>query len=246
MKRIVLLSFFALLTAGMALWGTGARAQFGASGLEASGPKIATDLDVAVIFHKMTGQMPKFENWAKYDPAYRKPMTELERQQYLQEKPKELADAFRLVTLNEPLRVKFIGTLSGYSFDTEGYVVTNFTEDTYFAYSFAGREYAIIPQGLSEHQWLPVTGLAAENIERTLSGRPGPRNVMMMISLQPTYANKDAPMELDGKKRYLISAKVADIALVSCPKSGPCKTLWSEGSREYRQEEKNELLNLKQ
>lgn len=252
MKRALVLTFFALFI--MALAAAPARAQ-----LENYEPQVGVDgyddisspREVATIYHRLIGKEPDFANWARLLPEYRT-LNSFDQVKFMEDKPKEMEDEFKLMGSDQPIIVQFKAVLSNYSADNGGYVVRNFDEEIFFDYSFAGRNYAVIPRGLMDYQFLPVTDYAQKNVEQVL--RANKRNILMVIYLSPNYASKDddkKPVELSKQgappKPYtLISGKIAVIKLYSCPRNANCKSLWESGTAEYREEEKNELLKLKQ
>ncbi len=253
MKKIAVFSFLAFFT--MALTMVAPVTSFAQE--EDDGPKIgvkgyadiSSNIDVATLYHRLIGVVPDFEKWLRFIPEYTKLPFD-QQADYMEKKPKEMLDTFRLMSPEQPIIAQFKGILSRYSDESGGYVVRNFEENTFFEYSFAGRNYAVIPQGLMDFQFLPVTGPLQTDVEALLKANK--RNIRMVIYLSPNYATKDEkPMEMpdpDGKmKTYtLISGKVANIALYSCPKNQSCTALWQNGTKEFRDDEKNELLNLKQ
>lgn len=212
---------------------------------------ISRDRDIATIYHRLIGKQPDFANWARLAPEYRG-LTSFDQLRYMEEKPKEMEDEFKLMSSDQPIVVQFKAMVSNYSADNGGYVVRNFDDEIFFDYTFAGRNYAVIPQGLMDHQFLPVTDYAQKNVEAVLKANK--RNILMVLYLSPVYANKDddkKPVELTRpggtpKSYTLVSGKVATIALYTCPRNQNCKALWESGTKEYREEEKNDLLKLKQ
>lgn len=208
-------------------------------------PDFASHVDVATIYHKLTNQPPDFEQWARLSPDCMAEKTQTGRITCQENKQGELRQKYSLQTLTESVPVPFVPAIfSAYSRENGGYVIKNFTDETYMPFSYAGRNYAIIPQGLMDRQFLPVTGPAQKDVENALRGAQ--RKAVVLLYIQPTYADKNAqPVELDGKKYTLISGKVTNIAIYKCRKNQPCTLLWEEGSRESRAEQREELMNLK-
>ena len=69
----------------------------------------------------------------------------------------------------------------------------------------------------------------------------------MIIYVQPTYADAAAPPTvIDGKPYQLISGKVMNIALYKIAPNKQATVLWEERSKTFQENQKNELLNLKQ
>lgn len=247
MKKLVFWSFclfFAASVAATAPFASAVAQGFGVAPA-ATVPKITPAMNVATTYYKWTRQTPPFQNWAHHVPEAKTPRSEVEWQIFLNSKPKELEAAYDLVMYNEPINVGFSAILSKYSEKSQGYLVRNFSDETFFSYSFAGRNYAVIPQALMDQQWLSVSPFISQQIEEHIP-KPGKRKVTLILTLEPVGAYKD-PMELDGKKRYLVAAKVANIGIYACGRNmQDCTTLWDQGTKKARAEEKNELLNLKQ
>jgi len=254
MKRMSGFSFFAFFIMALAI-SLPAMAQ-----LENYEPQVGVDgyddisgpREVATIYHRLIGKEPDFVNWARLSPEF-KTLNSFDQVKFMEDKPRELEDEFKLMGTDQPIIVQFKAVLSNYSAENGGYVVRNFDEEMFFPYSFAGRNYAVIPRGLMDYQFLPVTDYAQKNVEQVL--KTNKRNILMVIYLTPNYASKDddkkpvqltLPGETVPKPYTLISGKIGVIKLYSCPRNQNCKSLWESGTAEYREEEKNELLKLKQ
>lgn len=208
-------------------------------------PDFASHVEVATIFHKLTGQAPNFEQWAKLSPECQAEKTQTGRITCVENKQAELRQKYQLQTLNESIPVPFVPAIfSAYSKENQGYVVKNFTEETYLPFTYAGRNYAIIPQGLMDRQFLPITGPAQKDVENALRGAQ--RKAVVLLYIKPTFADKNAmPVELDGKQYTLISGQVTNIGVYKCRKNQPCTLLWEEGSQESRDAQRDDLMNLK-
>ena len=209
-------------------------------------PPFASDVEIATVFHKITGEPVPFEQWARLSPKCLAEKTQTGRTTCQQDREQELRQSYQLLTVTEPVRVPFVPAIfSAYSKENGGYVIKNFTEETYMPFSYAGRNYALIPQGLMDLQFLPVeAGPAQKDIENALRGAQ--RKAVVLLYIQPTYADRNAqPVELDGKKYTLISGKVTNIAIYKCRKTQPCVLLWEKGSAESREGERQDLMNLK-
>ena len=253
MKKLVFWSFCLIFAAAVAATsplapafaqGFGASQGFGVAPSTAV-PKITPAINVATTFYKWTRQLPPFNIWARHIPEAKTPRSEVAWQVFLRQKPAELEANYGLVMYNEPINVGFSAVLSKYSEKTGGYLVRNFADETFFSFDFAGRSYAVIPKALMDHQWLSVSPFISKQIEESMPNKSR-RQVTLIITLEPIGAYKD-PMEIDGKKRYVVATKVSNMGIYSCDKGMVnCKTLWHEGTKEAREQEKNELLNLKQ
>lgn len=208
-------------------------------------PKFASDVEIATIYHKITGEPVPFDQWARLSPQCLAEKTQTGRVTCQENREQELRQNYQLLTTTESVPVPFVpAVFSAYSNDNGGYVIKNFTEETYMPFSYAGRNYAVIPQGLMDLQFLPVTGPAQKDVENALRGAQ--RKAVVLLYIQPTYADRNAqPVELDGKKYTLISGKVTNIAIYKCRKTQPCTLLWEKGSDASRNAERQDLMNLK-
>ncbi|MDE1151363.1 MAG: hypothetical protein PW788_02405 [Micavibrio sp.] len=208
-------------------------------------PDTASSLDIATIYYRLIRQRPDFRSWVPYLPEY-KGMSEAERISYLDSKSQDLNYKFNLLTLQEPIAVQFDAVLSPYSDDNEGYIVRNFADETFFSFAFAKNNYAVIPQGLMEHQFLAVQKSAKAAVESGMNGSN--RHILMIIYVQPNYADPSAqPTDIAGKSYRLVSGKVVNIALYSMSTNKKTATvLWEMNTKEYNDKQRDELLNLKQ
>ncbi len=212
---------------------------------QAGFPAFASDVDIATIYHKLTGQPPVFEQWARLSPQCQQEKTQTGRISCQENKQEELRQKYQLQTLTEAVAVPFVpAVFSAYSKENSGYIIKNFSDETYMPFSYAGRNYALIPQGLMDRQFLPISGPAQKDVEAAL--RASQRKAVVLLYIQPTYADPKAqPVELDGKQYTLISGKVTNIAVYRCHKTRPCVLLWEEGTRESRESQRDELMGLK-
>lgn len=213
-------------------------------------PNISSSREVATIFHRLVGVRPNFKQWVRFVDDC-KNMDDIARVECEESKPAELEKEYALTTGEQPIVVQFLADMSQYSYENGGYVVKNFEDGVFFPYTFAGANYAVIPQGLMDYQFLSVIDEPARKVERTLAYSKR-RKMLMVIYVLPTYANKDEKaMDMAGpdgvvKPYKLISGKVANVALYECPKDGNCVSLWDQGTKEFRDQQKQELLDLKQ
>lgn len=235
----------------MGLWLSTASAQEDPVPQPGSGfPDISSARQVATIFHRLVGVRPNFKQWVRFIDDC-KNLDDLARIECEETKPAEMDKEYALTTAEQPIVVQFLADMSQYSYENGGYVVKNFEDGVFFPYTFAGANYAVIPQGLMDYQFLSIIDEPARKVERTLSYSKR-RKMLMVIYVLPTYANKDEKaMEMTGpdgtvKPYKLISGRVANVALYECPKNGSCVSLWDQGTKEFRDQQKQELLDLKQ
>lgn len=193
---------------------------------------------IAMVFNKLTGQTPDFTGWALKSKAYTE-AGKFEKQNALKKQSDDYKRAFSLLTLQEPITVEAEVKLSAYSQVNQGYFIESFKEDTYFATPFAGEIYAIVPIRIMDHQWLKVDAATAKTID--ISRRVSNDNVLLSISLLPTFADKSSPANLNGQKQWLLSAEIKDMAMYPLT-GGPA--FWRSKDEANRDAKHQELLNL--
>lgn len=210
----------------------------GASGMSYR-PAPTTPQDIAIVYHRIIGEMPNIEQWATESDAYQNATT-FDRPVVLEQQVGELRNLFHIYSFGEPLVIATPVDLSVYHPVRKGFIVDSFREDTFFTFHYAGDDYAIVVPHLTDFQWLAVEGPAARRIEEARNGPAAKRGLTMLLYVEPKAADK-APMEIDGKKYKLISAEVSNMALYAARGT---TALWERNSARKDEENLNELRGL--
>lgn len=229
MKNIVLAGILMLT-----VWAHGTSA----AETERQKPGPSSPVHIAMTFYKLARQLPDFDGWARRTQAYTDAPAADKAVVALRE-AQALKDMYSLLILQEPLVIETPVQLSGYSASNGGFFVENFKEDTFFQARHNDRTYAIVPQGITDRQFLQEGDPAMISaIEAAKKG-----GLMMTLLLSPTYADGTAPVALDGENYWPIAAVVDQMILHAADGAIP---LWQSQDSAADNQKHRELLNLRQ
>ena len=204
-------------------------------------PKPASPGYVAMLFSKMIGKRPKFEEWAMASRSYND-ASKFDKVLAQKEKIIEFQGVYDLLTPSEPLIIEVPMTLSEYSRTNQGFFIDSFTEDTFFAFDFLGTNYAVIPINLMDYQWIKASADQAKTIMGAIyTGKPD--TATALIYIDPKFADKTSPLNIDGKDRWMISGQVRKIEIYTPSPSN--YLLWESDGKEAQEDISQEILNLK-
>lgn len=209
--------------------------------LEPRAAEMTSAGQIAMIFYRLTEQTPDFEGWAAKAESYIN-APPFDKITILQQKTTELKNIFNLISLQEPIVVSMPVRLSLYSQTNHGFFIENFRDDTYFGYSFMGQNYALVPQALMDHQWISIGGTAATLLEKIAASKKN-RSLMLYFEITPRFADKTAPLNLDGEDYWLVSGEISNLRIYD-PTYG--RLVWESNSGTGPAPDIQELLNLKQ
>lgn len=204
-------------------------------------PQTTTPLYIAMVYHKLAGQAPDFQGWARQTASYAA-ASDFEKVTVLEQEAGQFRDIFSLVTLADPLIVERTVRLGAYSFDNKGFLVGGLDERTYFSSTFYDRNYAVVIPDLMDYQWIAIEGVSAMDLDKAadLSGR----NLKLVLYVDPVYADKQAAIPLDGQDYWLLSGRVSRMSLYTPDGQ---RMLWERNSTVYKEGETNEeILKLYQ
>jgi hypothetical protein len=206
-------------------------------------PPVAHDDEVAMMYWQLVRKTPNFDAMAKASDAYKK-AGQFERDQILTAQKMEIQNVYDNINFSHPTVVRLAVQLSKYSEKNKGFVVNNLEEQTFFKYTFAGENYAIVPRGLLDHQFLgPIDDMAfVKKIVDHLKNNDN--NFHLMIYLKPDFADPPETLtEVDGEKFHIISGQVAHVALYDSTEN---QQLWGDNSEDFDKAQQDQLMNLKQ
>ena len=195
---------------------------------------------VALLFYKMTAQIPDFDTWARQSPAYKKASV-FNRMMILEKEIKNMQEGYNRLSLHQPLIVEMPVRLSGYSHANNGFFIENFRTDTFFPITYSNQSYAIVPEGIIDKQWIKVATENEARIIETAARSDVGRLLMLTLFLSPEYADKRTPISLDGRDYWLILTNIKKMILT------PLKSntlLWQSDSVNFRDEKSQKLLDL--
>lgn len=214
-----------------AQWGTGT------TGGNYRAP-VSTAEDVAVTQRWLSADPPSAEEWARQSKEYQE-ANDFDRQSVLEEKKRYYIEKFRLFAKPESLVINTNVYLSPYSEANKGFVIESFNDQTFFAYSFAGQDYAIVVPKIVDYKWLGIEG---ENVQRINTARVNGRGVVnMLIEVEPKTADK-TPMTIGDKTYRLMSAEVVSLTLYAQKNSD--RALWSRNGTGRTTKARGDLMNF--
>lgn len=194
---------------------------------------------VSLYFFKLTGQTPDFALWARESDAYRK-ANDFDKELVAREKAAEASGAFQLLTFDDPIVVRTKVALD-YSRARKGFFIRNFKQDTFYSYHFVDRDYALVPLGIMDYQWIPVPDAAAlEKINAALKADQK-NEVLLYMSVAPNFADGAAPMKSGDKSYWLLSGKIKRMRIYD---SRGRTLLWESYSQGEMDENQKQLLDL--
>jgi len=212
---------------------------------ESAKPAITSARNIAMIFHKLSGEMPDFYKIAKDSTEY-KNAEPMQKASVLNSQVDELKSIYNLISLQEPIVVEVPVKLSKYSYSNKGFFVENFKERTFFSKKHGTTNYAMIPGGLMDKQWLSVENekLALQIEEVNKKYRQSP--LTMMLYLAPTYSDSSKQTKIGKKDYWLIATDVKDVSLYLPKASFPIWESINLKTDDSNNKRLQELRNLRQ
>lgn len=239
MKKLHFIPVIAALF--LALTQMPAEAQMGGSQEPEPKPEVSTPGYVAMAFYKLSGGTPDFRAWAESSKAYNE-ASSFDKDMVREKQMADIENIFSLFTLDEPLVVSMPVKLSEYSFSNKGFFIESLKEDLFFPVNYVGSDFALVPENIMDHQWMRAGDKQAKDIERAAKNRPE-RTLDMYFHLVPKFADRKAPLNIEGVDRWLLLGEVRKMTLV-VPVSD--KVLWSSQDANFEETKDNELLDLYQ
>jgi hypothetical protein len=198
-----------------------------------------TALQIAMTFSRMTGQVPDFEGWVMGMREYQV-ASDFDKNVILETRVPELRQRYSLQSYDEPITVMEMVNLSRYSSTKKGFFVDSFSPDTFYSYNYGGKDYAIVPAGLMDYQWIAVADdEEGKKIEKRLSNN---NTALMQIQMEPISADGKAALNIAGKDYWLMSGKIVKVRLFGARN----EMIWESGALERKEKAQQELLDLYQ
>lgn len=236
--RVFFASLFVMAGAFFACVTSPALAQLGYG--MSSKPEATKDQYVAMLYYKMAGKVPDFDVWAEAARQNNAGTVSFGEVVATEDAAREMAQVFNLISYGEPVIVERLFYLPPYSQTYQGYFIDQFNNDTYFGYSFAGENFAIIPNNIETRQWLQVSPQDAAIIEQY--AKKNDREIRMVMTLNPKVADKQGTVFIDDKNYWLLLAEMGSIRFYTADGS---RLLW-ESRKQAADPSVNNMLNLYQ
>jgi hypothetical protein len=176
-------------------------------------PDQTKSIYIAMLYEKFlhaNGGTPDFEEWVRKSPDY--DSAELyQRPDLVIKNSKDLKATYDLLTPTEPIVLAIKAHISGYSPAAHGFLVQNFQNMAYFDYAYLGKRYALVPNGISNYQWLKAV---PEEVKEIMRETDNGRSANLVLSLVPIQVDTK-PMDLNGRKYNLMMADISKIEMWS-------------------------------
>lgn len=198
---------------------------------------------VAMVFYKMAGRQPNFEEWIRQSDDY-KSAPQTERAAVRERMLGEFRSAFSLLTTHEPITLEMPVRVSAYSEESRGFFIDSFKADTFLPVAYNGQSYAIVPQGLMDKQWISVSDQDAIKAIMAARTQAGDKGLTLQMVLLPQSVDASSPAQLEGGAYWLIAANIGKMMLFGPdPKAA---ALWQSEDSAEDARKRQELLNLRQ
>lgn len=165
-------------------------------------PSATTPEQVMLLHHRLANRSPDFKALARASDEF-KAANDFDKDKVMQGKITALRNNFDMTSAEDKLVVKMPVTVSSFSVRNKGFVINELNDNMNFKYVYSGKNYAFIPVGLSEHQWIDAPDDA---VALTIDKARGKNNAYtLIITFAPNYADPpDRLTALEDEKEYTI------------------------------------------
>lgn len=143
-------------------------------------------LHLAMLYMKLSRQVPDFRDWIEKSPAYLE-ADHMARADIIQSALPSMSETYKLLTPQEPIVLEAQTTLGTYQPLRQRFFAPMLNSETFFNYVYLGRNYALVPQGIENYQWLYMPVQIAEALAREADSG---RNVNIRLYMTPLTAHK--------------------------------------------------------
>lgn len=165
---------------------------------------------VAQVYHKMAGNTPYFEEWAKRTEEYTIART-YEKLDILQRLITGYETAFESFDPNVILRADFLSQISRYDRENGTYTFLDFNKDTAFKFTLGSRKYALVPINLGYLRTIPIHNLKlVRYLEQDMRQS---RFLNVHFIVRPVSADYKAAKLDDGELYRLIAVEILGLEI---------------------------------
>jgi hypothetical protein len=208
-------------------------------------PELTPPETLAKTWYRLAGKTPDFYAWAKQSEAWKNADT-FTRDGILEIEAAKAGEGFELIVPGESMVTEMPVVLSDYSFKNGGFVVESLSPTTFIPFSHGGENFALVPTGLYELQWVGASETEGMAIDALRLKSPDGKTVTMTLRLAPNYA---APEPVDTGKGpvRVLAADILERAFYDAEGN----LAWREkralsNTTPEQAERRNDLLNLRQ
>jgi len=169
---------------------------------------------IAMIFYRFSGKAPDFRDMVMNSDEYK--MTADNEKIYIIERlVEEYRSTYSLITMQEPIVLEADVKLSNYNEKLGGFLIENFNSNFFFVVEAMGKNYALIPEGIVDKQWMKVED---KNIGKKIEQQYARAILMrdplrMSFTLTPVYSDATKPIVINNKEYWLMSVKPTSMVL---------------------------------
>ncbi len=175
--------------------------------------KPSTSHEIALLYYKMNGVRPNFEEWIMKDNRYLGAQTNQRAALMMTEKTRLSRNYEELDIKNTVLKMR-VQVLASVTRSKLGKTVLKITFPgrgaVYFPYTVGGQNIAVIPNGIDIYREIPISADQATYLQAKLdpSGR-----TTMVVEIVPVTADNKQQMVLDDIPQWLLLGEIGYIAL---------------------------------
>jgi hypothetical protein len=203
--------------------------------------------DVGMMFYKLIGSVPVFEDWIKAAPHYQG-MTPRDQAEYLVSETARLQQAFAALNIEKTaivirtaLKVEIISRPPKMPGDPVSHVLRLDlppNNEVYFPYKVGDQMIAVIPNGVDLYREIPLTPAEAIAIKNRLdiTGL-----VTLVLEIPPKMADGSAPVLLNNVPQWLLIGEIGFLGIYN----SSTDVLWSYQAPYYILQGQDVLLDLR-
>jgi len=200
--------------------------------------------NIAMTFYKIAGIIPNFRKITESTSEYKNAAAE--DKFYIRDRGiTKLKNIYNLITAQEPIVIEVKVKLSDYSYSNKGFFIQDFDEGTFFPIENHGINYAVVPIGIMDKQWLKSPNLEISQIIQDFNKASKEKNLSVILYLTPKYADSSKTINIGNKDYWIMGVSIDRLMLFLPNYSTP---IWSSESPKTGQvnERLQQLLNLRE
>lgn len=196
--------------------------------------------EIAFIFHKLANRTPEFARAVRESDSYKNAFP-TDQEKILAAEERKLAIQFantypkkEIIVARSAVELE-VNTITNPGLKVK--LPSAQGSSLYFPYSWAGQDFAVIPDQFDLFLNLPMTQVEAS----AAASRIGGGAATMVVELRPLSADGNRQMTLDGMPQWLLMTKVVAVTFYN----QYLETIWSWQSPDYKRPGSGTLQSLK-
>lgn len=207
----------------------------------------SSPFDVGLMFHKLLGTTPSFDDWIKASNAYKRVPPNYQSTYLTQEAVKwrqkyESLDIDRsAVVIRAAINIEVArrpALLSGETTVNTLRLLLPENREIYFPYQIGDQMIAVIPNGLDLYREIPLMDTESKFIRHNIDPTG---SVTLVLEIVPKMADGKSPITLDGVPQWPLIGEIGFLGLYN-DKTEP---LWTYQAANYIMQGQDTLLDLR-